>query len=136
MKIKLQINGLNFHGNGVPANPRAALLAVQEMVTSVQGEGIEFTFNQRKPLSFSALVRQLEQLGLVRATNAGINPNPPLDGPPVHVAAQAAGQEADPDVQGAGQAPIPEAAQPTAQAEVQETAQVALGAQFRTEVLY
>ena len=112
-------------------------------MTSVQGEGIEFTFNQRKPLSFSALVRQLEQLGLVRATNAGINPNPPLDGPPfivappaVHVAAQAAGQEADPDVQGAGQAPIPEAAQPTAQAEVQETAQVALGAQFRTEVLY
>merc|ERR1719186_770989 len=79
---KLQNNGLNFHGSGVPSNPREVLVAVQEMVDGVRDDGIEFSFNLKKPLSFSALVKRLEQLGIIRASNPGINPNPLLAAPP------------------------------------------------------
>ena len=128
-------------------------MAVQEMVDGVRDDGIEFSFNLKKTLSFSALVKRLEQLGIIRAINPGINPNPLLAAPPgphAHPAVLAAGnggaQHAGqgevppvPLVQPAPQAAEPGDALPAGQAleagHALEAAQAALNISYRAEVL-
>ena len=73
---KCNNNNLVFDGSKVPGDSRAVLDTVQEVFISCKGEvdGADLPAPPTKPITFTALVKQLETEGLLKATSTTPKP--------------------------------------------------------------
>ena len=63
--LKISLNNLAFDGGLAPGSKSAAKNYVSDLVASCRARGLEVTDPPTKPVSFSALVKDLQGLGLL-----------------------------------------------------------------------
>ena len=76
LETKLGLNNLVFKGSLIPTNPSAVQEAIEDLANSCKTEGAEDTVLSLKPLSFTNLIRKLEQKGLIKPSKAAKLPMP------------------------------------------------------------
>ena len=76
LKNRLLINKLVFMGNISPSNSAATKEAIQDLSILCKNDGADISTVSSKPLTFSALVAELERLGIL-APNADPKAAPP-----------------------------------------------------------